>query len=247
MYWPLPQNGWLFPGAALNVTQFIGQTQQQPWYVVAIDDSVNKTLLGTKPKVDAFTGNSIASALSLASANISIANGMLGTLDTRFFTDIDPRELISMAANNSTSSATALNFSDPASFVRLINPKMKLQAVPWFDITSGTSSESLDETISNKIKDAIAALALVDKSILLQTNQDQNKSAIYYYDVGKIIAKIPHGGIYFQTVNPAEKKLKVVLSTGRDIRVDRAAGFPPQGFRQVLQMSQLTNAFSASF
>ena len=40
----------------------------------------------------------------------------------------------------------------------------------------------------------------------------------------------------------AAKNYEVTFSTGGDSRLDRAAGFPQQGFRQAIQLTQLTNA-----
>lgn len=38
------------------------------------------------------------------------------------------------------------------------------------------------------------------------------------------------------------KQYDMTFSTGSDVRLSKAAGFPQQGFRQAIQMTQLTSA-----
>jgi hypothetical protein len=117
-----------------------------------------------------------------------------------------------------------------------------LQSIPWVNLTNINSAESLDSFIATQIKTVIELLKKKDKGILLQSAPNQTDLAKFYAEINsEILPVVPHGGIYIGKLDVVKKILDVTLATGRDIRIDRSSGFPNQGFRQMQQMSQLTN------
>ena len=216
MYWQKPTGGWFSAALVSNTSaQYLAQFQVQPWWVVSASPSVNSTLLGFNEKVAAVKPANIFSLLTTPNKT----SNFLGKFEKRIFMNTNFK-----------------NFSQST-----------YQLVPWVNLTRERTAESLDSYISTQIKEVIKLLRVKDKGILLKTaNTDADRLALaaFFAEISaEILPVVPQGGIYFEKLDIVKKIIDVTLATGKDIRIDRSSGFPNQGFRQLLQMSQLANGF----
>ncbi|KAI8838125.1 hypothetical protein BC829DRAFT_421311 [Chytridium lagenaria] len=106
----------------------------------------------------------------------------------------------------------------------------------------------LDSELERRFKALLNAIASLDKSAL---DSDKRKNATlqieFQSNVNKITSTMPYGSIFLDAYDPSELSARVVLQFGRDKRLDTAATFPTQGFRQIIQYTQLGQSFLRSF
>ncbi|CAI2173390.1 3335_t:CDS:2 [Funneliformis geosporum] len=147
---------------------------------------------------------------------LSQSSGLLGQIDTNYYANIT---------------------------LGLFGVKVSsFQPVPFFDKKPGTV-EDFDNLISDSIREIINDLALVDKNILFDDDVSQEDLLRFQVEISNIITKMPFGSILFDKIDPLLKQWDYTLQIGDDIRISKAATFPSQGFRRMVQQSQLSNAF----
>jgi hypothetical protein len=220
-----PRGGWfgliasgnvsVFDAFTLNV--FIGR-QQNSWAMVSADPSVNMTLLGTKPRQAPIQPQvlfrSPPAPQFVPSAN---GTGLLGTIPTRYFVDIETNR-------SSVFAGVQLNGLNP---------------VPSYNMTT-LDEFGLDNFIAENLRQVIADIAKVDKTGLLSRNA--NQSSAVFLEVSKFFKDLPHGALYFKTIDHESKKYAWNYHFGSDLRLESASNFPATGPRLLFQQTQLDNA-----
>ena len=53
---------------------------------------------------------------------------------------------------------------------------------------------------------------------------------------------MPFGAVSFDKLDTTLKKIEYTMQIGKDKRLSNAASFPSEGFRRVLQQSQISNS-----
>ncbi|KAJ3123095.1 hypothetical protein HK098_002218 [Nowakowskiella sp. JEL0407] len=145
---------------------------------------------------------------------------LLDTLETRYYIDTNI---------NVTTSQTGIK---------------GILSVPYFEKKDATSSADFNQFIGNSILKIIEALKKVDKTaITRRLNRTDPIYLQYTIDIANIIKEMPYGGVFFNEIDLINRKLDAVLAIGTDSRLENAAGFPTQGFRQMINLATLTNAF----
>ncbi|KAL2917001.1 hypothetical protein HK105_203433 [Polyrhizophydium stewartii] len=196
-------------------TQTVFQNgQKRSWVVYGVDPSVDPNLIGTKTQQPSLPLNQFLAAPS-GPAFVSPQNattGLFGTIPTRFYLDIS-----SLSANAS----------------------INMTSVPWFNPVGGDDN-AIDDQIGSIINTAILEIAKVDKSGLLKGDRGEANKVLL--EVSKVLKILPHGGLYINKIDHANKKYSFNMHFGTDIRVAGGSNFPNPGDRQLIQLTQLTNA-----
>ena len=177
---------------------------------------VDPVVLGTKPFASALQLNEFGS-LPINSPNFNAPNsstGLLGTIPTRYFIPL---------TSVSDSGAAGSGFLP----------------VPWYNFTK-VGQQGLDDLISAQLNDVILKIAELPKQDLLGGNLTQKSSV--FLKANSILQNLPHGAIFFNRINHADKKYAYNLHIGTDLRVASSSNFPPRGRRMLLQQTQLGNA-----
>ncbi|KAL2917002.1 hypothetical protein HK105_203434 [Polyrhizophydium stewartii] len=199
----------------LFFTQTIFQNaQKRSWVIYGVDPSVNPNLIGTKTQQRDLNVTEFLAAPS-GPAFVSPQNattGLFGTIPTRFYLDIS-----SLSANAS----------------------INMTSVPWFNPVGGDDN-AIDDQIGSIINTAILEIAKVDKSGLLKNDRALQNAALL--KISKVLNILPHGGLYINKIDHANKKYSFNMHFGTDIRLSGGSNFPQPGDRQLLQLTQLTNA-----
>nr|KAJ3412372.1 hypothetical protein HK105_002369 [Polyrhizophydium stewartii] len=188
--------------------------QKRSWVIYGVDPSVNPNLIGTKTQQRDLNVNEFLAAPS-GPAFVSPQNattGLFGTIPTRFYLDI------------STEDST---------------PSVNVTSVPWFKPVGGDDN-AIDDQISAVINTAILDIAKIDKTALL--NGDQGQANKVLLKIGKVLSVLPHGGLYINKIDHANKKYSFNMHFGTDTRLSGGSNFPQQGDRQLTQLTQLSNA-----
>ncbi|KAH6589699.1 hypothetical protein BASA61_005512 [Batrachochytrium salamandrivorans] len=89
---------------------------------------------------------------------------------------------------------------------------LNVQPVPWYNYSSGTDND-LDDAISAALR-----------------------------KIGKILNALPHGAVFFNKVDHANKQYSWNYHYGNDIRLTATSNFPVPGERLLHQQTQLDNA-----
>eukprot|EP00842_Homolaphlyctis_polyrhiza_P004811 jgi/Hompol1/5330/HPOL_004344-RA len=217
-YMAEPVGGWfnyLSTSSDVDSASFFRAFQKRSWAVYGTDPSVSSALLGTRPasdQIDLVTLLSGSSGPAFVSPQNVSNTGILGTLPTRYY----------------------LNYSSVVSGSPAVLP------VPYFNPVGGNSLD-LDNVISKNIEDAVAAIALLDKS---SRSSKKNRTVVYgdlAAQIDSILTSVPQAGIYFSKVDHANKKYAFTLQVGNDIRIVSASSYPDSGSRQLYFLTQLTN------
>eukprot|EP00842_Homolaphlyctis_polyrhiza_P003931 jgi/Hompol1/4539/HPOL_001790-RA len=194
--------------------------QLRTWAFYAADSSVSTTLIGTSPQ-SAIISPAGFLTMSSGAAFVSpqtASTGILGTIPTRYYQQTS-------TITNGTQSI------------------LGFQPVPYYNAT-GSSDSDLDDAIANSINGVIARIALVDKSALMKGLSSADYTAItnVYLIIDAILNDLPHGALYFKTINHTSKQYSLNMHYGSDIRLKGSSNFPSTGTRTMLQLTQLTSA-----
>ncbi|KAF9437391.1 hypothetical protein BGZ76_000926 [Entomortierella beljakovae] len=150
--------------------------------------------------------------------------GFLGGMDTRYFANISriPGTVIPTVAG--------------------------FQAVPFYQQVSGagSSSNDVDDALTNEIRVLVEGLALVNKSAIRAKDPTPQQLIEYYSEIGVLVQKMPMGALIFNAIDTVARKFDYTLQIGTDIRLLRAANYPNRGFRLMQQHTSLTGAILKS-
>ncbi|KAJ3187378.1 hypothetical protein HDU85_006666 [Gaertneriomyces sp. JEL0708] len=116
--------------------------------------------------------------------------------------------------------------------------EMEVELVPFYV----RKTENLDLAIGGSIESVISALAEMDKEVLFDEDATFEDITNFYVGAAKITRDVPHGALYFNLIDHARKNYSYVMHIGSDKRLGRAAGFPTESTRQMVQQAQLGNA-----
>ncbi|KAL5033545.1 hypothetical protein BDV3_000517 [Batrachochytrium dendrobatidis] len=225
-----PQGGWfmaLLNGMSSGVVdarslqRFIG-LQLRSWAIYSAENADTLSMLGSKPMQNTIPLPALLSAPSTNAFISPITNssiGLLGTIPTRYWGDLG-----------------GISISNPGSSA------LNVQPVPWFNYTGGSDND-LDVSISNALNEVILAISKVDKSAI-QRNINSNVSATneLFLKIGKILNDLPHGAVFFNKIDHANKRYSWNMHYGTDIRLTATSNFPVPGVRLIQQQTQLDNA-----
>ncbi|KAJ3297206.1 hypothetical protein HK104_000723 [Borealophlyctis nickersoniae] len=237
-----PRRGWLSPSSSPPLARSLLQWQLRPWLLYSLGDGVDPALIGTRPgpatvpindviaglnstapgPITGFPTNSTNGVVRIPFVPASQAGGLLGTIEWRLAVEAE---------------TTASGAGGPGFGVQGVTP------VPYYNLTAGNTPESLDDALGNAIRAVIDRLATIDKHVLFDTSPSDTDVAGFLVNASIAVKNMPYGAIYFREINHPAKTYKYTLQIANDLRLSRGAGFPPQGLRQVLQQSQLGNAF----
>ncbi|KAJ8324327.1 hypothetical protein O5D80_006397 [Batrachochytrium dendrobatidis] len=199
--------------------------QKRSWYLYAADPSVNISQIGTRPQGPAFPLSDLIKAPSNPAfaipaaaprtLNDTVANGLFGTIPTRYYLDFDP-------------------FTNHG-------PTANVTAVPWY--VPAINEASMEEYILAALKSSSTAIGFIDKTAL--SGYVNNYKGFFYVNqaIGNALKNVPHGGIYFKMVDHAKKQYAVNMNIGTNSLLQIAHNFPSPGDRQLVQLTQLSNAF----
>jgi ABC-2 family transporter protein len=206
-------NGTLVDAFSVNLFQ---GSQLKAAAIVGYDNELYRNLIGSKPKQNPLPPIIIGQTSSpLDFPPTSNSTGLLEAIPTRLF--------------------SCLGFNAVAGGPSLL----ALQPTPWYNVSKATSDE-LDDTISAQLQNVIIGLAKIPKDkILSNSPEDFNK---VFLEVAAILENLPHGAVYFRTIDHSEKKYSVDFHIGTDVRIKAASNFPPPGPRILFQQTQLSNA-----
>ncbi|KAG9307569.1 hypothetical protein G9A89_023134 [Geosiphon pyriformis] len=143
-------------------------------------------------------------------------NGLLGTIDTNYYVNI------TRANNNYTIAG--------------------IQPVPFFE-KYNIDEREMDNLLTARIQDFISEVAGVNKAALENDNSSDKEKLNFYIDIAGIVAKMPWGNLLFDVIDTSKKIWNYTIQIGEDLRISKAASFPTQGIRRIVQQSQLSNGF----
>jgi ABC-type multidrug transport system ATPase subunit len=210
---PDPAGGWLGP-TQLLVPVVLAQAQTFPWAVVL--DAVG---------VDTGTRTRQPATITLAT-NSSTGTGLLAQVDTNYFATV---------TKTNTSVLPGLPPFKVSSF----------QPVPFYQKLSPTTATAsdVDDALTEYIRTASNRLAEVNKTALLNNNQDAQSRLQFFADVADITVDMPWGGLLFDQVDATLRKWVYTMQIGSDRRIRRASNYPSENLRKLAQQTQLSNAF----
>ncbi|KAJ3013234.1 hypothetical protein HKX48_005863 [Thoreauomyces humboldtii] len=205
---------------AVSLGGQFAQYQMRPWALVGMDPSVSAAEVGTAPQQPAGTALSDIPLSIAGSPSTSMfkpgntANGLLDTIEPRWFVDVDIAAI-----------------------------KLKsVQQVPYFQVSTTQSPTDLNTQLIASLETVLQNLTTVDDSIVFASSRTSEDIATFLGTVNEALADMPYGSIYFTEVSHNTKTYNYTLAFGSDSRLATSAIFPTAGKRQVLQMSQLSNA-----
>ncbi|KAJ3314340.1 hypothetical protein HDV04_000706 [Boothiomyces sp. JEL0838] len=186
--------------------------QQRSWSIYSADSSVNTSLIGSKPYTAVLT-------------NAQILQSFLNPNTPAF---VSPTSGSNVAMLGTIPTRYYVDFRNNT-----------FQPVPWYNYTGGSDS-ALDDTIGNIIQSVIAQIAAIPKSDL-QSSDLATKLALLQ-KINGYLNVLPHGAIYFNTIDHTNKKYSWNYHYGTDIRLTSSSTFPAPGPRLIYQQTQLDNA-----
>ncbi|KAJ3321707.1 hypothetical protein HDV06_004000 [Boothiomyces sp. JEL0866] len=186
--------------------------QQRSWVIYSADSSVDTNLIGTKAYTDVLTTAQVLQ--SFMNPNTPAFVSPTSGSNIGMLGTIPTRYYVDLRTNS-------------------------FQPVPWYNYTSGSDS-SLDDTIGNIIQSVIAQIAAIPKADL-QSSDLATKLALLQ-KINGYLNVLPHGALYFNTIDHTNKKYSWNYHFGTDIRLTAASTFPAPGPRLVYQQTQLDNA-----
>ena len=140
---------------------------------------------------------------------------------------------------------TLLEIIEPRLWTNLTHSNLTgFQIVPFFpQLKTATTPLDMDNELGRLLTKTIDSLSYMNKSILFQIFPDEIALGNFYEDAEDIMQSMPYGGIWFESLNHANRTYKYTLQFGKDPRLQAAPSFPSRGKRTFLQQAQLGNAF----
>lgn len=233
MYTNEIKNGWLDffyvePGSAQvyveqakALASSFGNYQMRPWFLVGSAPTVNRSLIGSANLKRSFSSaNQIPKQVNPSFKKASEANGLLDTIEPRFYAKIS-ETLISDTG---------------------FQPFDSFTQVPYF-ISNFTSDDQFDKIIPENIQQTVKRLAIVDTASIVSNTLGDLERAKTVGQLQDAYQYTPYGGIFFDKIDHQEKRYDYTLQFGSDPRIRYAPGFPTAGLRRLLAQAQLSNAF----
>ncbi|KAH9249115.1 hypothetical protein BASA81_013188 [Batrachochytrium salamandrivorans] len=201
--------------------RFIG-LQLRSWSLYSAADADTLSRLGSKslqPPIPIQTLLTTSNTSAFVSPLADPAVGILGTIPTRYWVDLGDGSMSGGGGN-------ALN----------------VQPVPWYNYSSGTDND-LDDAISAALRKVIFDISQVDKSAIVGGAKNNiTATNELFLKIGKILNALPHGAVFFNKVDHANKQYSWNYHYGNDIRLTATSNFPVPGERLLHQQTQLDNA-----
>jgi len=195
----------------------------RPWAIVNAAASVNTSAIGTSPQQPliknqyeiptSYNGGPSTPMFKTASG----ANGLLDTIEPRWFVQVDIPTL------------TLIGF----------------QQVPYFEfLQSPKHTYDLETILATRLNKVIGNLSKMDKHVLYKSDRTSQDVMAFLQNVSLITSAMPYGALHFASLNHTRKRYSITMGFGMDKRLEAAAGagFPSQGARQMVMLSQLDNA-----
>ncbi|KAI9092841.1 hypothetical protein DFS34DRAFT_596408 [Phlyctochytrium arcticum] len=113
-----------------------------------------------------------------------------------------------------------------------------VEQIPWFESATG----NMDVTIGQALNAVLEKLSSVNKTVLREEDPSPADTAAFLASISEVTKSLPYGGIAFNKLDHPNRAYEYVFHIGTDTRLDKAAGFPPAGQRQLVQQAQLSNA-----
>ncbi|KAJ3186456.1 hypothetical protein HDU85_007275 [Gaertneriomyces sp. JEL0708] len=233
-------SGWLDVFAAENVadTQRLNQAislagqfaqlQTRQWLYMSTTQDVSNVLVGALDKQPSLQRLEEIPRIIETNAGpgpefpmipaVTQESGILSTIEPRWFVDVD-------VANRTLRS---------------------LQQTPWFvpaesrngQVLVGT--QSLDLTLAAIIQTAIKNIAELDQTAI-RSDKRSTIDVIEFLQALATVVDVPFGHIHFSGINHNSLAYNIRFQIGKADRLDSIPGFPSQGKRQLITLSQLTN------
>ncbi|KAH6586977.1 hypothetical protein BASA50_000026 [Batrachochytrium salamandrivorans] len=185
----------------------------------AIDGGAFQRFIGLQLRSWSLYSAADADTLAFVSPLADPAVGILGTIPTRYWVDLGDGSMSGGGGN-------ALN----------------VQPVPWYNYSSGTDND-LDDAISAALRKVIFDISQVDKSAIVGGAKNNiTATNELFLKIGKILNALPHGAVFFNKVDHANKQYSWNYHYGNDIRLTATSNFPVPGERLLHQQTQLDNA-----
>ena len=196
--------------------------------------------------------NTIGAALSGIVDSASSQNGwtgILGNIDPMLFFNITVNKteytnFINQSFYSNSSTATQNLFSTSFSLTNLSSTGFNLtglQTLPYFNDTSLSSNDQLDDLISNDILTTIHQLSLVNSSSV--TLGYWSSALLRYPAVAKaiqIVSNMPWGVLRFGEV--ANSTVSYMIQAGTDSRLLNVASYPSEGLRRMAFQTMFSKA-----
>ncbi|KAJ3409337.1 hypothetical protein HDV05_004476 [Chytridiales sp. JEL 0842] len=250
-YIPPPDSGWLQTLASLAnsssastadstaLLQTFTRLQQQTWALVASSDPSVAPILGSRTQGTLRSAAQLAAEVSLRGSrpftNFSTTPdlvtgdyGILGTMEGRYY--------VNFASSTSGGSATSRGIQG---FTR----------VPYFQQLEDTvrTPEDIDVQLAALLRNVIADLAKIDKTVLTSSNPDAAKLIEFQLQSGTVVSQMPHGALLLSGFDRERLQARLVMHVGTDRRIQAASGFPSQGRRQMILLTQFTQSLFRAF
>nr|KAJ3416336.1 hypothetical protein HK105_001276 [Polyrhizophydium stewartii] len=197
--------------------------QKRAWYLLGADPSVDTSLIGQRTGGNAvplaqLAANVSANDVSPAFTPVTNASkiGLLGTIPTRYYIDFDPYSYATATTN------------------------ANVTAVPWYAPVS--TEDAMDDIIFDALSAARDKIGPIDKTVLSAYARDARGFFKVNAKIGAAVRDLPYGGVYFKKIDHAKRQYAYNLSIGSNDVLRNAKNFPSAGERQLLQVTQLSNA-----
>ncbi|KND03404.1 uncharacterized protein SPPG_08886 [Spizellomyces punctatus DAOM BR117] len=207
---------------AVSLARSFAQYQMRPWALVGAAPNVNPADIGSAPQQPPLTNlNQIPKTIGGGPEvpmfkPATSANGLLDTIEPRWFVDVDVNALVLKS----------------------------LQQVPYFELnpTAFGTVPQLDAELGQRLNKVLQNLAGLDKHVIFDTAPSSADVIKFFQDVIRVSSDMPYGYVYFTNLNHPTKNYAYTMAMGTDSRLSNAAGYPTAGRRQLVQLSQLSNA-----
>ncbi|KAL2912513.1 hypothetical protein HK105_208002 [Polyrhizophydium stewartii] len=197
--------------------------QKRAWYLLGADPSVDTSLIGQRTGGNAvplaqLAANVSANDVSPAFTPVTNASkiGLLGTIPTRYYIDFDPYSYATATTN------------------------ANVTAVPWYAPVS--TEDAMDDIIFDALSAARDKIGPIDKTSLVAYLRDPPSYFKTNAKIGATVRDLPYGGVYFKKIDHARRQYAYNLNIGSNDVLRNAKNFPSAGERQLLQVTQLSNA-----
>jgi hypothetical protein len=188
--------------------------QSRPWYMVAVDPSVQDSIIGNAPQEPSFDDpTKIPGKERLYFKNNNEANGILDTIEPRYYV-------------LATALPPALN---------------GYQKVPFFE-KNYKDEDALSAAYFTKLSDSVAKLTEVppvDQAVAEVSNDIAIAQTIF--NMQEAVYGVPFTGINFNKIDNQAKNYSYLMQVGSNAVLSNVQGFPSRGYRAILQQSQLSN------
>ncbi|KAI8918937.1 hypothetical protein BC831DRAFT_115788 [Entophlyctis helioformis] len=194
--------------------------QKRSWFLYGFDPSVDPALIGTKPPVPPMAYADLKKAPAgpaftpVGAANATTRPGLFGTIPTRYHSDFYP-------------------FNVP-------NTPPNVTAVPWY--VPAKDEDAMADIIYDALIDARLKIASIDKQGVNELIRNAKKFFNTNVKLEGATSGIPHGALYFKKIDHAAKQYSINMNIGSSRMLNVVNNFPTPGDRQLLQLSQLSNA-----